>query len=205
MSTTKSSKLHKKFTDKIIIHISGASGSGKTILGNELKNELKNKAIVKDLDDLRDKFIKKFYDNKKWTYINENEYQKYINAFISKQNKPIIFVGLNDNTIYGKNKKLYYDLHSKYNYYIDIDYRVILKQKCLRLLNNIQNDKIALNDLISNNEKFIKNFSEAIKSECNAKKTIKINDKWEKDYKKQGYKFMSRNNIYKSIIKLLEK
>lgn len=205
MSTTKSSKFHKKCTDKIIIHISGASGSGKTILGNELKNELKNKAIVKDLDDLRDKFIKKFYDNKKWTYINENEYQKYINAFISKQNKPIIFVGLNDNTIYGKNKKLYYDLHSKYNYYIDIDYRVILKQKCLRLLNNIQNDKIALNDLISNNEKFIKNFSEAIKRECNAKKTIKINDKWEKDYKKQGYKFMSRKNIYKSIIKLLEK
>ena len=72
---------------------------------------------------------------------------------------------MNDNTIYGKNKKLYYDLYSKYNYYIDIDYRVILKQKCLRLLNNIQNDKIALNDLISNNEKFIKNFSEAIKTD----------------------------------------
>ena len=194
-----------KYTNKIIIHISGASGSGKTKLGNELKNQLKNKAIVKDLDDLRDKFIKKFYDSKKWTYINENEYQKYINIFISKQNKPIIFVGLNDNTIYGKNKKLYYDLYSKYNYYIDIDYRVILKQKCLRLLNNIQNDKMALKDLITNNEKFIKNFSEAIKMECNAKKTIKINNKWEKDYKKQGYKFMSRKNIYKSIIKLLEK
>ena len=64
---------------------------------------------------------------------------------------------------------------------------------------------MALKDLITNNEKFIKNFSEAIKRECNAKKTIKINDKWEKDYKKQGYKFMSRKNIYKSIIKLLEK
>ena len=137
-----------KYTNKIIIHISGASGSGKTTLGNELKNELKNKAIIKDLDDLRDKFIKKFYGNKKWTYINENEYQKYINTFISKQNKPIIFVGLNDNTIYGKNKKLYYDLYSKYNYYIDIDYRVILKQKCLRLLNNIQNDKMALKDVM---------------------------------------------------------
>ena len=37
-----------KYTNKIIIHISGASGSGKTTLGNELKNELKNKAIIKD-------------------------------------------------------------------------------------------------------------------------------------------------------------
>ena len=64
-----------KYTNKIIIHISGASGSGKTTLGNELKNELINKAIIKDLDDLRDKFIKKFYGNKKCTYINENEYQ----------------------------------------------------------------------------------------------------------------------------------
>lgn len=79
---------------KTIVHISGASGSGKTFLGNRLKEQYRNKIIVQDLDDLRDKFIKIFYGNKKWTYINEREYQNYINAFIDKQNKPIIFVGL---------------------------------------------------------------------------------------------------------------
>jgi adenylate kinase family enzyme len=132
---------------KIIIHISGASGSGKTFLGNRIKEKLKNNCIVKDLDDLRDEFINKFYGNKKWTYIDDYEYQQYINDYINKQKKPIVFVGLNDNTIYGKNKKLYYNLHSQYNYYIEIDDMTIVKQKCLRLLNNIQNDKFAMNDL----------------------------------------------------------
>ena len=56
---------------KIIIHISGASGSGKTFLGNHLKEQFGKKIIVKDLDDLRDEFIKIFYGNKIWTYINE--------------------------------------------------------------------------------------------------------------------------------------
>jgi uridine kinase len=62
--------------NKIIIHISGASGSGKTTLGNKLKDKLGNKVIIKDLDDLRDEFITNFYGNKKWTYIDEDEYQK---------------------------------------------------------------------------------------------------------------------------------
>lgn len=191
--------------DNIIIHVSGASGSGKTTLGNKIKRKLKNKLIVKDLDELRDEFINKFYGNNSWTYINENEYQKYIDMFINKQHKPILFVGLNDNTIYGKNKKLYYNIHSQYNYYIDIDDMSIVKQKCLRLLNDIQHDKMALTDLINNNEKFVKKFSEAIRRECSAKKTIKMNLKWKNDYKKQNYKILSRNNIYKSIIKLLNK
>jgi len=123
--------------NKLIIHISGASGSGKTTLGNKLKEKFNNKIIVKDLDDLRDEFIKSFYGNKSWTFIDENEYQKYINEFIQKQNKTIIFVGLNDNIIYGKNKKLYYNLQSQYNYYIELDDMIIVKQKCLRLLNDI--------------------------------------------------------------------
>ena len=190
---------------KIIIHISGASGSGKTFLGNIIKEKLKNNCIIKDLDDLRDEFINKFYGNKKWTYIDENEYQQYINDYINKQKKPIVFVGLNDNTIYGKNKKLYYNLHSQYNYYIEIDDMTIVKQKCLRLLNSIQNDKFAMNDLIKNNEMFIKNFSQAVKRECSAKETIKLNTKWKKDYMKQGYKLMSRENIYTNVIKLLTK
>jgi broad-specificity NMP kinase len=189
--------------EHIIIHISGASGSGKTTLGNKLKEQFKNKIVVKDLDVLRDDFIKDFYGNKKWTYIDENGYQMHINNYINKQKKPIIFVGLNDNTIYGKNKKLYYNVHSQYNYYIEIDDMVILKQKCLRLLNDIQNDEMALNDLVKNNERFVEKFTKTIKIECSAKQTIKQNGKWRKDYGEQGYKFMSRDNIYKSVVKIL--
>lgn len=189
--------------DNLIIHISGASGSGKTTLGNKLKEHFKSKIIVKDLDVLRDEFINEFYGNKKWTYIDENKYQSYINSYINKQKKPIIFVGLNDNTVYGKNKNLYYNIHSDHNYYIEIDDMIIVKQKCIRLLNDIQNDKLAMEDLVKNNEKFVKKFTEAIKMECSSKQTIKQNNKWKKDYEMQGYKFMSREHIYKSIVKIL--
>ena len=147
----------------LVIHISGASGSGKTTMGNELKKHFKNKIIVEDLDNLRDEFIKHYYGNKKWTYINEDEYQNYI----------------------------------------DIDDTVIVQQKCIRLLNDIQNDEMALADLVHNNKKFVEKFTEAIKRECSAKETIKMNNKWKRDYERQGYRLMNRENIYKSVVKIL--
>ena len=178
----------------------GIITNGKKILF-ENKDSLFHR--IKDLDDLRDEFIKEFYGNKKWTYIDENEYQSYIDSYINKQKKPIIFVGLNNNTVYGKNKNLYYNVHSQHNYYIEIDDMIIVKQKCIRLLNDIQTDKMAMEDLVKNNEKFVKKFTEAIKIECSAKQTIKQNNKWKKDYEKQDYRFMSRENIYKSVVKIL--
>jgi deoxyadenosine/deoxycytidine kinase len=189
---------------KIIIHISGASGSGKTFLGNQLKEKFGKKIIVKDLDDLHDEFITIFYGHKKWTYINEKEYQNFIDTFIDKQKKPIVFVGLNENTVDGKNKSLYYDLHSQYNYYIDIDDTIIVKQKCLRLLDIYKNNEIAMKDLIDNNENFIKSMQLAISHTCNLKKLIKKNKKWKNDYEKQGYKLMSRENIFKNVSKILK-
>mgnify|MGYP001585044077 CR=1 FL=1 len=63
-------------------------------------------------------------------------------------------------------------MHSQHNYYIEIDDMIIVKQKCIRLLNDIQTDKIAMEDSVKNNKKFVK-------------------------------KFMSRENIYKSVAKIL--
>ena len=189
----------------LVIHISGASGSGKTTIGKKLKTKFKGKIIVKDLDDLRDKFIEEFYGNKKWTFINEEEYQLYIDNFVFRQKKPIIFVGLNDNTVYGKNKNLYYDVHSQYNYYIEIDDAIIVKQKCIRLLNDIQDDKLAMDDLVRNNKRFVEKFTEVVKIECSVRETTKINNKWKRDYKKQGYKFMPRENIYRAVVRILNK
>ena len=193
---------------KIIIHICGASGSGKTTLGNKLKEHFKSKIIVKDLDELLDEHFVDYFGKKSSHNIgdvNEKAYQKYIDDYINKQKKPIIFVGLNDNFVdfYPKRKNIYYNVHSQHNYYIEIDDMIIVKQKCIRLLNDIQTDKMAMEDLVKNNEKFVKKFTEAIKIECSAKQTIKQNNKWKKDYEKQGYKFISRENIYKSVVKIL--
>ena len=32
---------------------------------------------------------------------------------------------------------------------------------------------------------------------------VKLNKKWKKDYEKKGYTFMSRKNIYKLVVKIL--
>jgi len=61
-----------------------------------------------------------------------------------------------------------------------------------------------MNGLVTtDNNKFIKQISKAFNTECNAKYILKWINKWKKDYEKQGYKFMSRENIYKSVVKIL--
>jgi len=187
----------------MIIHISGASGSGKTTLGNKLKEEYGNKIIVKDIDDLRRDFIKDFYGDNRFDIIDKNEYQKYIDKFIEKHStKTLIFVGLNTMPWWHKNH--YYDLHSKHNYFIDLDDETILQQKCRRLLLDLANSNNDMEYLVKHNEKYIRNVSNAIAEECNLKKTKKMNKKWKKDYTKQGYKIMTRDDIYKKIVRLLE-
>ena len=61
-----------------------------------------------------------------------------------------------------------------------------------------------MKDLIENNQLFVKMFSQAVKRECCAKETIKMNNKWKKDYEKQGYKLMTRENILKNVSKILK-
>ena len=46
-------------SNNLIIHISGAQGSGKTTLGEKLKEIYGNEIYVKDLDDLFGEFLRK--------------------------------------------------------------------------------------------------------------------------------------------------
>ena len=83
--------------NNLIIHICGSSGSGKTTLGNKLKEKFGNNIIVKDLDELLDEyFVDHFGENSLHNLgdVDEKLYQKYIDDYINKQQKPIIFVGL---------------------------------------------------------------------------------------------------------------
>lgn len=197
--------------NNLIIHVCGPSGSGKTTLGNKLKEKFGNKIIVKDLDELLDEhFVDHFGENSLHNLgdVDEKLYQKYIDNYINKQRKPIIFVGLNDNFVdfYPKRKKMYYNLYAtNHKYYIDIDDNIIIKQKCGRFFDNIKNDVTMMNDLVTNNKKFIKQIAKAINTECNSKFIIKWINKWEEDYKKQGYNFMSREKIFEIISDTIEK
>ena len=81
-----------------------------------------------------------------------------------------------------------------------------MKQKCIRFITDdlpSHFDNQVINDIMNNNEFFIKQITKLIKKECSMKKMVKLNKKWKTDYTKQGYKFMSRENIYKSVVKIL--
>lgn len=193
--------------ENLIIHISGPSGAGKTTIGNILKEKFKNKIIVKDIDELRSEFIDNEYGkNFNWKNFDSTKYQLFIDEFIYKQKKPIIFVGLNHMPWH--NKKLYYNVHSQHNFYIKIDDMIVVKQKCLRFINDelqdIITNKKVIEDITKNNKKFVKLINESINRECGITFTKKLNQMWNKDYKKQGYKFMSRENIIKHTSNIIE-
>ena len=187
---------------KLIIHISGPSGAGKTTLGNKLLKKFKNNIIVKDIDDLRKEFINEHYGDKEWNDFDKDAYQQYINDYIGKQNKPLIFVGLNNMPWW--HEDLYYDMNPTHKFYIDIPDELVIKQKCMRVL-HIEKDEMAMNDMINDNKKFIEIITRRIKKDCDAEKTIKFNKKWNKYYQEQGYEILSRRKIYKTVCKILSK
>lgn len=191
----------------IIIHISGASGSGKTTLGNKIKKKFGNKIIVKDIDDIRSKFITEYYGDKEWSIIDKNSYQNFIDKYIDKINKPLVLVGLNNMPWW--HKDLYYNMHSTYNFYIDLEDETIIKQKCIRYLTKelkgITKDKKAMNDMVHNNKKFINIVTNGLKRECGSSEIIEYNNKWKTDYGRQGYRIMSREDIYHTVCKILSK
>ena len=101
----------------MIIHISGAPGSGKTTIGLKLKEHYKTKVIVKDLDDLFAEFMKL-----NTTKFSSKKYQNFINDFINKHNnKSIIFVGLNTEHITNKFYNINPDSKLRYDNSNDID------------------------------------------------------------------------------------
>lgn len=186
-----------------IIHVSGPSGSGKTTIGNRLKQMFENKIIVKDIDDLRDDFIKEYYGNEKWTIIDKDAYQKYIDSYVSRQTKPLVFVGLNNMPFFHPDH--YYNMHSTHNFYIQLDDLTVMKQKCLRLFFDLPNNPHAMHDMEHNNKQFVKRIKEDIDEDCNIDIIRKLNRKWENDYKQRNYIFMEREKIFDEVSKIINK
>lgn len=187
----------------IVIHISGPSGSGKTTLGNKLIKKYGKRVTVKDIDDLRQEFIKSYYGEKKWTIINKTAYQSYINKFIAAHSKtPLIWVGLNIMPWW--HAKHYYNMHADYKFYIDLDNGIIHQQKCERFLSKLGNLRPnEKNDMVNNNERFLRLLKRGIDNECDKKTTFESNDKLVQDYKKQKYEIASREDIYSAVCKIL--
>jgi adenylate kinase family enzyme len=201
--TGKSEKTNKS-EPQLVIHISGPSGSGKTILGNKLQKHFGQKIIIREFNDIRDEYVKKHIDtSKKWA-IDYNKMQLYLDEYIKQNNnKPLIIIGLTDNPL--GHDKIYYKIPATHKFYIDIDDNILLKQRCDRFTAENIPDELNIPDKAAqNNENFKKiSFIKGYNLECSAKLVSADNKKWKRYYKKQEYKIMTSELIFKHICDIL--
>lgn len=100
--------------------------------------------------------------------------------------------------------KHYYNMHADYKFYIDLDNGIIHQQKCERFLSKLGNLRPnEKNDMVNNNERFLRLLKRGIDNECDKKTTFESNDKLVQDYKKQKYEIASREDIYSAVCKIL--
>ena len=186
----------------MIIHICGPIASGKSTLANELKQKYKNKITVMDLDDLLNKFVKKH----KFTI---KSYQQYIYDYIDKhKNKPIIFVGINQDM--GRSKNVY-DIVADYKLFINLNVKENVKRRFIRdykedikffFLWNYDGTNPSSNKIydmwIKDEKMHTKRLKKIIEEMSPLGLELDIN-KFRNKYKKLGYKFMKSNTIIKFI------
>lgn len=183
----------------MIIHINGLPGSGKSTLGNKIKQTFKN-VIVVDTDDIDDPNSVKIFN--KYTFETKSDYNKY-HKELAKLNKQDIKKILDDN----KNKIMIFvgGLHSGIDflekkvdlaYAIKIDPETLYKQYNLRTLECIHKNYTEIKKLLNSEthpKKIHSIFSKkfGIRTGFDSKKIddLKNNIKKAKDYSKE-------NNIF---------
>ncbi len=68
----------------------------------------------------------------------------------------------------------------------------------------VQNKDNVIKDIIKNEKDTINGLKKRLQYECGYNEMVKMNKKWNSDYKKQEYKFMSRDDIFKEVSKILK-
>ena len=172
----------------MIIHVSGAPGSGKTTIGLKLKEHYKIKVIIKDLDDLFTEFM-----TLNATKFSSKKYQKFINDFIHKhKNKSIIFVGLNTEHITNK----FYNINPDYKFYIDLPVNINLKRHFLKKIDN---------QLMDNEHEVINGLTNSFTRRLKISEQKKFIMSFDAHYIAENYQFLSSTQIYNKIIKSILK
>lgn len=149
----------------MIVHITGAPGSGKSIIGKWIQDNYD--IVVFDIDNLYHDFIaKKEKSNETIGQFKKNigvELQNYIDKIIKKYDD-IIFVGLNypDPRIQFRGREIFVEpfkvnLNADYNIYIDIRISQIVKQKFKRtLVETIDNIDNVFEEISKQKERYLK-------------------------------------------------
>jgi adenylate kinase family enzyme len=202
--------IHKQPT---IIHISGASSSGKTTLANKLKETFGSKITIIDLDVL----FKEYVQKNKIENLNINTYEKYLSDYIKHQNsnKILILVGLNINMLnYRKGiSNDYYKIipNPIYKFYINLPIKILLNVKYERFwsyfcINVLQKDKPKIfKDLIKNQTTTINELNDIVKEELDFTRAIKDTKMWNNYFRNADYKFYNRDKIFNELSKIINK
>ena len=185
----------------IIIHIAGTQGSGKSTIGNKLLKNYPYKIYVCDLDDLHGDFLTQLQteDRRQRKII---DYQKYINHYIRNHNdKPIVFVGLDAELCLGlmEDSDVYYNLYSKYNYFI-LSSDNTLKQRFFRQIEKLNKRKEYFFTEWLKNPDIIQ---DKLFRFVNLNEWKINNNKCDELYLSRNYKFLTSEEIYDNVSKLI--
>ena len=198
----------------MIIHITGETGSGKTTLGKRLAKISRFEVI--DLDDIIDDNVIDIVDDPKynslfttenmkkdkfWKLI-EKRAQKDLDDIIDDTNKILILVG----------HSFGFKFKADYKFCIEIDLETLYIQRMGRFLNDICSHKRGIKEMLNNDKITIhkmwvmNTFKFKIRGNgCINTCPPKIEEKYKKykaKQKKKGYKVMSADKIYETILKL---
>lgn len=200
----------KHNNQNLVIHISGPLDSGTTTLGNKLRKKYGNQVVVQDIDDFKQDYItfKCTGNPDNW---DDSAFQTYIDQYVAKNKKPLVFVGLSIVPWDKPGHEVYYDMNSDYNFYIDIDDMEVVKQKCVRYIteqlpHQIQDESI-LSEItnVDQNQGAVDIISVMIDDHCGKKRTLAMNKICNTKYKELGYKFMSWYKIFVTVSEILDK
>lgn len=188
------------------IHIAGASGCGKSTLYYEItkRNQYRN-YVIYELDQLFYTFMEEIKDESVFENIKD-EFEKYINQILDRD-RDVILIGINSfiRSVYYKGKYIdikyrgYYDINVDKKYYLYLDTEEILRRKFSRELERLKKKQTIL---LNNYKKDRIGTQNKINYKINLLEWEQETEKWNKEYKDNGYEFVTKNTIYGKIPKI---
>jgi len=172
-------------------------------MGRQIKRRYRGAVFVKDVDELREEFIKQKYGAARVEQFDAGAYQAFIDAYVAAHRaRPRVFGGLN--TMPWWHPRLYYDLHATHKYYIDVAAATLVERTCVRLLRRLASSRRDLEFLVEHNAAWIANVQRAIADECSLKATSQRAARFAASARRRGYKIMQFAKIFDRVCGALD-
>ena len=191
----------------MIIHISGSSASGKSTVGNKIKNNFKQKVLVIDIDDLH---INPSTRPKYWQELNTTKtrveakrvWRRLIHRTMSEsikenEDKIIIFVGLIQQSLANSKTNSYEIKNADYKFFLNVPINILLQRYYARLYSHI---KIGTK---KQNELYWKNVGQNKQYIMGSKDIIDTNKQNIEHAKKHNYQILSETEIMTELRQVL--